>query len=177
VDNEVRQTSDMAFSPPSPEGMSPEISRVRNVLFGLPRMGCPVGFEFRLQRRLDELENGVRPLRERHGWGLGWAGLGLGLATALLVAVVMFDFSFSPKAIRMPGAPVARATNESQRVTPGAADPLLVSSPQQVLPDAEATTVHERSSQMAAAEDSNAAKIPPTTLPENLFHTVGGNSP
>jgi hypothetical protein len=175
VDNEVRQTNDMAFSRLSENTASPEISRVRNLLLGLPRIGCPAGFEFRLQRRLDELERGVRPVRERFGWGLGWAGLGLGLATALLVAVVGFDFSFSPKTIRLPGAPVTSATNAPKTVSQPAANPLLVSSPQAVSPDANAVGVHEEPAQMAAAKDSNASKNPPTTLPENLYHMVGGN--
>ena len=177
MDNEVRQTNEMAFGRPNDEGMSREASRVRNLLLGLPRMGCPADFEFRLQRRLDELESGVRPVRERHGWGVGWAGLGLGVATALLVAVVLFDFSFSSRDIRVPGAPVTGATNAPKTVSQPAADPLAVSSPQQVSPDANAAAVHEQSPAMAAAKDSNTSKTPPTALPEDLYHMVGGNSP
>jgi hypothetical protein len=177
VDNEVRQTNETAFGRPNDEGMSPEALRVRNLLLGLPRTCCPADFEFRLQRRLDELESGVRPVRERHGWGLGWAGLGLGVATALLIAVVMFDFSFSSRDIRVPGAPVTSATNAPNSVTPPAADPLTASSPQQVSPDAGATSVHDQSPAMAAAKDSNTSKNPPTALPEDLYHMVGGNSP
>lgn len=170
MDNEVRQTNDTAFSLLGEEGVSAETTKVRNLLLSLPRACCPAGFEFRLQRRLDVLENGVRPVRERHGWGLGWAGLGLGFAAALLVAVVVFDLRFSPTDIRMPTAPVA----SSNAPTTGAP---MVSSPQQVSPDAGATAAREQLPQMAAAKDTNASKNPPATLPENLFHTVGGNSP
>ncbi|MCX6601928.1 MAG: hypothetical protein NT025_10280 [bacterium] len=173
----MRQTNHMAFNRLCDESASPETMRVRNLLLGLPRTCCPADFEFRLQRRLDELESGVRPVRERHGWGVGWAGLGLGVATALLVAVVLFDFSFSSRDIRVPGAPVTSATNAPKTVSQPAADPLVVSSPQAVSPDANAAAVHEQSPAMAAAKDSNTSKNPPTALPENLFHMVGGNSP
>jgi hypothetical protein len=177
VDNDLRQTNDMAFNRLSQAGSSPEISRVRNLLLGLPRMCCPADFEFRLQRRLDEMERGVRPVRERYGWGLGWAGLGLGFAAALLIAVVMFDFSFSSRDLRAPGAPITSATNAPRTMTQPVADPLATSSPQQVSTGAEAATVPDQSPTMAAAKDSNASKNPPTALPEDLYHMVGGNSP
>jgi hypothetical protein len=176
VDNEVRQTNDEAFSRLNEEGTSSEISKVRKLLLGLPRQCCPEGFEFRLQHRLRELENGPRPLRERYNWGLGLAGLGLGLATALLVAVVAFDFSFSPTSVSIPAAPVTSATNTPPAVTtPPATNQLMASSPQQVSREAEIVPVQEQPTQMAAAKDSNASQKPPATLPEDLYHMVGGN--
>lgn len=182
MDNEVKVTKAMASSRMSDENMTPENARVRNLLIGLPRVNCPVGFEFRLQRRIEALESGIRPVRsERFGWGFGWAGLGLGLATAFVVAVVAFDFSFTPGKIMITGAPVV-ATSQPITTSPAAADqnaadPNSIITPEQENPEIDASAVAEPTQQMAAVNDSNAAKNPPTELPENLYHMVGGNNP
>lgn len=180
--NEEKVTKAMTSSRMSDENRTPENARVRNLLIGLPRVNCPVGFEFRLQRRIEAFESGIRPARrERYGWGFGWAGLGLGLATAFVVAVVAFDFSFTPGKIMITGAPVA-ATSKTMTTSPAAsdqnaADPNSVIKPEQGNPEVDASAVTEPTHQMAAVKDSNAAKNPPKELPENLYHMVGGNNP
>jgi len=159
------------------EKNAPELMRVRNLLMCLPRVECPAGFEFRLQRRLNGQEDGVRPARERWGWGMGWAGLGLGFAAALLVAVAAFDFSFKSPQVTGAG-PVITVNVQPQNAATKTAEPNLAETPVQAPADQQTVAVPESERQLAAAKkDSNAAKNPPSNLPENLYHMVGGNNP
>ena len=176
MDNEMRQMNEVISSHSGEEETAPELQRVRNLLICLPRVSCPAGFEFRLQRRLDGAENGNRPTRERMGWGMGWAGLGLGFAAALLVAVVAFDFSFTSPQIAGAGPAVTSTTQPHNTSQP--AEPNLAGSSVQGPAFQQSTTTSEAESQMAAAKrDSNTSKNPPSNLPENLYHMVGGNNP
>lgn len=159
------------------EKTSPELMKVRNLLIYLPRVNCPAGFEYRLQRRLNELGHNVRPTRERFGWGMGWAGLGLGFTAALVIAVVAFDFSFTSPHVVGAG-PVATSTVELQNSPTQASAPNIAKEPVYSQTDQQPVSNIESDQQMLAAKkDSNTAKNPPTNLPDNLYHMVGGNSP
>ncbi|MBK8130281.1 MAG: hypothetical protein IPK53_15735 [bacterium] len=53
------QNSAMNMAGNAEPGMDPSEQRVRNALRSLPKANCPVGFEFRLERRLSG-----KPVRE-----------------------------------------------------------------------------------------------------------------
>lgn len=177
MDNEKRQMNEATFRQSGEEETAPELMKVRNLLICLPRMDCPAGFEFRLQRRLNGAVDGIRPVRERWGWGMGWAGLGLGFAAALMIAVVAFDFSFKAPQITGTG-PAITATVHPQNATTSTPEPNIADTPPQPQVNQQSVALPESDRQLAAAKkDSNTAKNPPTNLPENLYHMVGGNNP
>ena len=56
----------------------------------LPQMDPPVGFEFRLKRRIEEgTVAGQRDRSRRRGFKPSWAALGAGLATGMAVAIAL----------------------------------------------------------------------------------------
>ncbi|RPH93030.1 hypothetical protein EHM69_11395 [candidate division KSB1 bacterium] len=173
MEQQERRTADRLRAVADGEqGVSPQLLNVRTALLNLPKTECSVGFEFRLQRRIQEMESGVRVGTSRPAWGLGWAGVGLGFAAAFVVAVVAFDFSFSSGRSQIVSAPIV--SGPSRYVPPNVASQ-TISAPS--VADTLADVVKEEAPKMAAVKDSQATKNPPANLPENLFHMVGGNNP
>lgn len=97
MSNEERNATNPPLSPRLDEdGISPEHLRIRGALQRLPKRCCPVGFEFRLQKRLESGESALRRPARSWGWSLGWMGAGAGVVTALAVAIFAFDFQLNP---------------------------------------------------------------------------------
>ncbi len=94
MENPVRKAAEVSSGRNDDDGMPADLLMIRSVLQSMPKMSCPVGFEFRLQRRIEGLS--VTPQRAAGGksWVLGWTGAGLGFAAASVIAVVMFNFGF-----------------------------------------------------------------------------------
>ncbi|MFZ5434033.1 MAG: hypothetical protein ACOZB3_09700 [Calditrichota bacterium] len=165
----MKQTPNPAWrTPAGEEGISRDLLMVRAALQALPKVPCPTGFEFRLQRRIEGHTG-----RERSSsriWTWNWAGAGLGFAAAFVIAVFVFNLN----TVTPTQAPIAAGEQTSPTATMKAAgenpaQPVEVESvtPNQQLADEQTTTT-------SVAKDSQAVKQP-TLLPENLYHTVGGN--
>lgn len=153
---------------PGEDGIGMDLLRVRSVLRTLPRLCCPAGFEFRLQRRL--ADPGSARSRSERGWALGWAGLGLGLATAFVIAVVAFDFSFrDARDLQMAAGPTSDLPAQVVSGQGGTAG----ESPLNPAPQA-SDRVAQGESQQKAVEDSVPEKTP-SALPDYPYHMVGGN--
>lgn len=141
----------------------PETSPVRNALRNLPKANCPVGFEFRLERRLAGKPVGGT----RSNWSMGWLGAGVGFATAMVLALFVFDFG------AIPGTSPANMTGTPSPVKMGGTQieqPLDVAKTT-VTDPANSTTLE--SGQLASTPDSMKDKTKPGTLPEGNYHTVG----
>jgi hypothetical protein len=170
------RTNDPDWQKPTGEdGVSRELLEVRSALLRLPRTACPVGFEFRLQRRLEGVTLDKPSTSGLRGWTLAWAGVGLGVAASVLVAVVAFDFQF-----KLPVPGTAAVATAPAAVTPGTITP-----PAQVASDpvpTPAQTTDMKADQMAAShqqrneavKDSSTPRNP-TALPENLYQQVNGS--
>lgn len=148
-------------------GMNPEHLRVRNALHSLPKATCPVGFEFRLERRL-----AGKPVGEtRKNWSMSWLGAGVGFATAMVLAVFIFDFGAIPGTTPAGMIPTATKSGVSieqpTQVTPSTEQPVNV---------AQETIEATKSDALASKQDTMKDKTKPGTLPDGNYQTVGGNS-
>lgn len=65
--------------------------RLRIALLSLPKVPCPAGFEYRLNRRLQGRSESSRSTGR--SWVAGWLGVGLGFGCAVAVALFMFGSS------------------------------------------------------------------------------------
>jgi hypothetical protein len=172
VENPVRKAADVSGQRLDEEGVPADLLMVRSVLQTMPKVSCPVGFEFRLQKRIDALS--AEPSRAGgRSWVLGWAGAGLGFATALIIAVVAFDFGFN--GIATVGSQGVIANSQNTVSQPNVATnpqsvPTTVSQTQDVAPQlAQQKTT-------AADKDTNLTKTPGDG--QNYpAHLVGGNNP
>lgn len=170
MEREVGQTPQTAhISALGEAGVPDELLAVRRMLLRLPRVQCPVGFEYRLQRRLDGkgVSGDRRPVR---GWMSGWTGAGLGFAAALVIAVFAFDFN-----VTGPGTQGTLTDKTAGSATPQLAAPdihkeqpvIVVEQPVQQL----------ASDKAAATPEKDSARVKhPTSLPDDLYHVVGGSS-
>lgn len=147
---------------------SAEHQRVRKALQTLPKATCPVGFEFRLERRLAGKPVGGT----RSGWSINWLGAGVGFATAMVLAVFLFDFG------TVPGTNPANITGTPSQVKSGGTQieqPVDVAKTS-VETAAPVTAPEKSSEQLAATPDSMKDKTKPGTLPEGNYQTVGTKS-
>jgi len=149
------------------ESMEPEATpvqmRVRQALQTLPKATCPVGFDFRLERRLAGKPVGGT----RSGWSMGWLGAGVGFGTAMVLALFVFDFG------AIPGTSPANITGTPAPVMMGGTQieqPLDVAKTTVTDPANSATLESE---QLASTPDSMKDKTKPGTLPEGNYQTVG----
>lgn len=147
---------------------TPEQMRVRNALRTLPKANCPVGFEFRLERRLAGKPVGGT----RSGWSLNWIGAGVGFATAMVLALFIFDFGVIPgtNPANMTGSPTPVKMGGTQIEQP-------VDVAKTTIETNTAVTAPEKTTdQLAATPDSMKDKTKPGTLPEGNYQTVGGGN-
>ncbi|MCB1061030.1 MAG: hypothetical protein KDB65_12425 [Calditrichaeota bacterium] len=147
-----------------------EISRdhqkVRDALRSLPKANCPVGFDFRLERRLAGNPVGGT----RSGWSMGWLGAGVGFATAMVIAVFVFNFGSIPGV-----SPANVAGTPSQVKTSGAPIEQPAEMAKSNETPAQSTTIAEESEQLASKQDTSKDKTKPGTLPEGQYQTVSGS--
>lgn len=155
------------------EGISPEHLLVRYSLKNLPRVNCPVGFEFRLQRKIEGKQFVENKSSVKH-WTTAWGGLALGAAAAFMFAVFAFDVNFS-------GSPATQITPvQTASTIPLKAHQIPVSAPQEnssITGSPErlmASDVNEKDALTSAVKDSNKTEHR-GTLPEGLYQVVGGN--
>lgn len=152
--------------------MEPEISRdhqkVRDALRSMPKANCPVGFEFRLERRLAGKPVGGT----RSGWSMGWLGAGVGFATAMVIAVFVFNFGSIPgvSPSNMAGTPNDVKTGGVQIEQPADLAKTTIEAP------AQSTTIDETGEQLASKQDTSKDKTKPGTLPEGQYQTVSGGT-
>lgn len=105
-----RSATDTPLMSPSEEDCSLQHLRVRRTLLAMPARRCAVGFEFRLQKKLESGESALRRPVRATNWSLGWMGAGVGFAAALAVAVIAFDFNGGPPTgLQVAGNPVQTA--------------------------------------------------------------------
>ncbi len=135
---------------------------VREALNSLPKATCPVGFEFRLERRLAGKPVGGT----RSGWSMSWLGAGFGFAAAMVLAVFVFDFGTVPGTI--PTA-TKSGVNIEQPAT-------ITTSTEQPANVAEEKSLATPTEQLASTPDSMKDKTKPGTLPDGQYQTVGGGN-
>lgn len=144
----------------------PELStahaRVRSALKTLPKATCPVGFEFRLERRLAGKPVGETRKTSRSGW----LGAGIGFATAMVLGVFLFDFGGG--ATISPAGMVPTATKSNTVIERPTTD--------QPLNTAQEGTKTTSQEQLAATPDSMKDKTKPGTLPEGSYQVVNQKS-
>lgn len=146
-------------------GASPEHMRIRKALLSLPRLNCPVGFEFRLQRRLSGASS-KQTVRSGWNWALGWTGTGLGVATVMLLAVFVFDFHLTKG---IPGT----VTGTSLQASESTGQP-VESTDRMYLNGSETLASSSESEQELNKQDSVSAPRK-GELPEGHYHMVGGS--
>ncbi len=158
------QNSAMNMAGNAEPGMDPSEQRVRNALRSLPKANCPVGFEFRLERRLSG-----KPVREtRSGWQMSWLGAGFGVAAAMVLSFVVFDFGSvtGTSSAGISGSPMRSGVQIEQSVE------VAKTNVETVAPQ---TTPEQSPEQLVATQDSMKDKTKPGTLPEGNYQTVGTN--
>ena len=97
------------YSGTGDEDVDVSLMRVRNALLVLPKMSCPVGFEYRLNRRLQGIDGSVRS--NGRNWVSGWLGVGMGFAAAAVIAFLVLDFDVpTPVGVSVVQGPVKHAT-------------------------------------------------------------------
>lgn len=149
------------------EGVSTDLLAVRSLLRSLPTSKCAPGFEYRLQRKLEGPEAGVRSAGSARNWTLGWVGAGLGLATAVAIGFFVFDLNVkSPSDAGFSSLPVAGVSSGGPAVPNGPA-PQTVSAQRLVSQD----------KQLAAADkDTTKPAASKPDLDPQLFHVTGSNA-
>lgn len=145
---------------------SAEHQRVRKALQTLPKANCPVGFEFRLERRLAGKPVGGT----RSGWSINWLGAGVGFATAMVLALFIFDFGATPgtNPANITGTPSTIKTSGVQVEQPADQANTTIETTSPV------TAPEKTAEQLAATQDTMKDKTKPGTLPEGKYETVGG---
>lgn len=137
-------------------------ARVRSALKTLPKATCPVGFEFRLERKL-----AGKPVGEtRKSWSMGWLGAGVGFATAMVLAVFVFDFggtTISPAGMVPTATKSGSAVEQPATITPTTEQPMNM---------AQEKATPKESEQLAATPDSMKDKTKPGTLPDGNYQVV-----
>jgi hypothetical protein len=159
------------MSQDSESSASSEYIQIRNALLGLPRLSCPVGFEFRLQQRLEGRY--VRDNSSHHSlnWLTGLTAGGLGVAAALSLAVFVFDFNpwqanhgvgqIASRSMSQPFVPVQTEAGQAS----------YTGSPERLL----ATDSPQQDALTAAVKDST-PEAHRTALPEGRYQVVDGSN-
>lgn len=153
------------------DGVSPDLLAVRSALRGLPTLKCAPGFEYRLQRKLESGEAGVRTAGSVRNWTLGWAGAGLGFATALAIAFFAFDLN-----VKQPSQPgIAGGVSSGGPAMPSKTPTSVVAPVEEQQAQAPATTDQDK--QLASSKKDSTVKPPASKadLPEDIIHVTGTN--
>ncbi|MBU0691788.1 hypothetical protein KKC97_00565 [bacterium] len=150
--------------------LSREHRRIRAALLSLPKETCPVGFEFRLMKRIS---GGAARGRGRasSSWIVGWAGAGLGVAVAMLVAFTAFDFNYSERVpVRTAGTmqevPTATVTEQAPDLAAGKSTTIIGDGSE---------AVQEAPVQLASTPEDSAAMVKRGEIPAGLDRTVSTN--
>jgi hypothetical protein len=141
--------------------------RIRAALLSLPKETCPVGFEFRLMKRISG--ETVRSGRKKApNWILGWAGAGLGVAVAMFVSFTAFDLNFNQV------TPGSTAQTAKEISAPAVTDqhPEVAVEKSTTIISKENTVVEETQVQLASTPEDSAAKIQRGEIPNGLNQTV-----
>jgi len=164
VDHRVKANDPSWREPAGEEGVSREMLEIRAALLRLPKATCPVGFEYRLQRRIEGTSSARPVTTGLRGWSLAWAGVGLGLAASVVVATIAFDFHFN--AAGGVSAPVANTVTTN--AVPSVYGPplLMVSEPAHAQgleadqPSQMANSAPARQSEKDSLKPKNPAELP-----------------
>jgi hypothetical protein len=174
VESRKQKPDWQTYAAQSEEGLSKEHQRVRAALLGLPKETCPVGFEFRLMKRISGGSERSRR-RTSSNWIVGWAGAGLGVAVAMLVAFTALDFDVY---FDVPGRVPVRTAGTTQEVpTATVEEPtpeLAVERSTTITGDGNAA-VDETEIQLAATPEDSAEMIRRGEIPAGLDKTVSTN--
>jgi hypothetical protein len=141
--------------------------RIRAALLCLPKETCPVGFEFRLMKRISgQTVRGGR--RTTSNWMIGWAGAGLGVAVAMIVSFAAFDFQF------LDAVPGSTAQTAAETPAPATIDqPADMAGGNSATIDANRVVVTDEAPvQLASTPEDSMAKIQRGEIPAGLDHTV-----
>ena len=171
MESQDKQTPEWrTYAAQSEEGLSREHQRIRAALLSLPKETCPVGFEFRLMKRIS---GGAARSRRRtsSSWVIGWAGAGLGVAVAMLVAFTAFDFNYSE---RVP-VRTAGTTQEVPTTTLEEKAPELAVERSTTITGDGTEAVNETELQLAATPEDSAEMIRRGEIPAGLDKTVSTN--
>ena len=160
------------------DGVPAELLKVRSALRSLPHVACPVGFEFRLQKRLEGNLEQPKNIGFSRGWMLGWSGAALGVATAMVIAVVAFDFNSKSPVISSISSSQVAGNQANHNMNPGGLNPQTVSQPVKPPVDIENQTnqllANEKGPDKATAKRDSIHKgtgLPP----QDYIQTVSGN--
>lgn len=138
--------------------------RVRHALLSLPKVSCPAGFEYRLNRRLQGTAD-AQPRAVGRSWVSGWLGVGLGFACAAAVALFMLGLNDTSQTT----APMAGKT---QQVAPRQTrEPVMEQVTQTKVPGSQTVSPPENA---MAASDSVPLKSDPTHISSDRLHQVSG---
>jgi hypothetical protein len=173
--SEENRSQGPVFRMSSEDGLSSDHTRIRSALLNLPKVGCPVGFEFRLEQRISG-KAGRRVNHSMWNWATGVAAGGLGLAAALSVAVFVFDFTpweVGGGAAMMANSKIVVPQAQPAPVLPQVAtgDASFTGSPERVL----ASDVPVKDALTAAVKDTTPDGKQRVALPEGHYNTVDGN--
>jgi hypothetical protein len=157
-------------------GVAPGLLSVRSLLMTLPKAGCPIGFEMRLQRRLAGSQGKTARAESGRSWGLGWAGVGLGFAAAILIGVVTYNANLrSTSVVSAPVAVTAKPVESNPQTGPNVRTDGTETGPTNNLTTEPQQQLAQKSTDKAAIQKDSSKSKTPTELPENLYHVVGGN--
>jgi hypothetical protein len=171
VESQNRQTSDWRAYAARTEGDTSRAHQsIRAALLSLPKETCPVGFEFRLMKKIssDPVRGGRRT---SSNWMLGWAGAGLGVAVAMFVSFAAFDFNFSDT---VPGN-TAQTAKEIPTSTVIDQQPQIAVEKSTTINDNGKAVTEEAPVQLASTPEDSAEKIQRGEIPAGLDHTVSTN--
>ena len=148
------------------EDTEASLLKVRELLSSVPKESCPAGFEHRLNRRLQGLDE--RPRATIRSWTAGWVGVGMGVVAAAVIALFVFDFEASPD---LNQGTIAKTTIEVVPTNPATQnnDAAVV----QTEPAAESPSVQDQG-QMTDL-DSAKREIDPTYVPPDRLQQVSGS--
>jgi hypothetical protein len=149
------------------EGISPDLLAVRSALRGLPKLECSTGFDYRLQRKLNGEEPGVRRAGSPRSWTLGWAGAGLGFATAM--AIAFFAFDLGGHGVVPTVAPIAGAASGG----PAMPAPMTVSSVPANDQQAGIPRLTAEEKPVAVAKKDTLPPANKADIRQDLIHTTG----
>ena len=149
---------------------TPEHRRIRAALLGLPRLSCPVGFEFRLMQRIQGKTS--RRRQTAGGWAIGWAGAGLGVAVAMIVSFVAFDLQWNSG---LEEGTVTAGAGQSPAIQVESQPDLAGSNSATITdPGSESIPVESESVELASTKEDSAEMIRRGEIPEGLDQRVSG---
>ena len=140
--------------------------KVRALLSSLPKESCPAGFEYRLNRRLQGLDE--RPRAAAKSWISGWMGVGLGFAAATVIALFAFDLNLSSDSA---SKIIAQSDQKTAPVKPEVKDE-NVATQQPTVPVATSPQEHDK----LATTDSVQRKDDPTYVSPNRLQQASSEA-